>query len=52
MFLGLAALMRLTPRNRQFYDMFSAAGSTVLDAASVLAKLVNAGYHQRCSPGS
>jgi uncharacterized protein len=39
--------MRLTPRNTQFYDMFSAAASNILDAALVLTKLVNADYDQR-----
>jgi uncharacterized protein len=39
--------MRLTPRNTQFYDMFTAAASNALDAALMLTKLVNADYEQR-----
>jgi uncharacterized protein len=39
--------MRLTPRNTQFYEMFTAAASNALDAALVLTKLVNADYDQR-----
>jgi uncharacterized protein len=39
--------MRLTPRNTQFYDMFTAAAGNALDAALMLTKLVNADYDQR-----
>ena len=39
--------MRLSPRNTQFYDMFTAAASNALDAALMLTKLVNADYDQR-----
>ena len=39
--------MRLTPRDTQFYDMFTAAASNALDAALMLTKLVNADYEQR-----
>jgi predicted phosphate transport protein (TIGR00153 family) len=39
--------MRLTPRNTQFYDMFTAAASNALDATLMLTKLVNADYEQR-----
>jgi predicted phosphate transport protein (TIGR00153 family) len=39
--------MRLTPRNTQFYDMFTAAASNALDAALMLTKLVNADNEQR-----
>jgi predicted phosphate transport protein (TIGR00153 family) len=39
--------MRLSPRNTQFYDMFTAAASNALDAALMLTKLVNADYEQR-----
>jgi uncharacterized protein len=39
--------MRLTPRNTQFYEMFTAAASNALDAALVLTKFVNADYDQR-----
>jgi uncharacterized protein len=39
--------MRLTPRNKQFYDMFSAAASNVLDAALLLKELLNAPPDQR-----
>ena len=38
--------MRLTPRNTQFYAMFTAANNA-LDAALMLTKLVNAVYEQR-----
>lgn len=34
--------MRLTPRNTQFYDMFTAAANNILDAALVLEELINA----------
>jgi hypothetical protein len=34
--------MRLTPRNTQFYDMFTVAASNTLDAALVLKELMNA----------
>jgi uncharacterized protein Yka (UPF0111/DUF47 family) len=39
--------MRLTPRNTQFYDMFTTAAGNALDAALMLTKLVNADYDQR-----
>src|SRR5215212_2019756 len=39
--------MRLTPRNTQFYDMFSAAASNVLDAALLLKELLSAPPDQR-----
>jgi uncharacterized protein len=39
--------MRLTPRNTQFYDMFTAAANNTLDAALVLKQLVNAPREQR-----
>jgi uncharacterized protein len=39
--------MRLTLRNTQFYEMFTAAASNALDAALMLTKLVNADYEQR-----
>jgi predicted phosphate transport protein (TIGR00153 family) len=39
--------MRLTPRNTQFYDMFTAAANNTLDAAVVLKQLVNAPRDQR-----
>jgi uncharacterized protein Yka (UPF0111/DUF47 family) len=35
------------PRNTQFYDMFSAAASNVLDAALLLKELLNAPPDQR-----
>jgi hypothetical protein len=31
--------MRLTPRNTQFYDMFTAAASNALDAALMLTEV-------------
>ena len=39
--------MRLTPRNTQFYDMFTAAANNALDAAVVLTQLVNADAAKR-----
>lgn len=39
--------MRLTPRNTQFYDMFTVAASNTLDAALVLKELMNAAPDQR-----
>jgi uncharacterized protein Yka (UPF0111/DUF47 family) len=41
--------MRLTPRNTQFYDMFSAAAGNVLDAALVLKELLNAPPDERAA---
>jgi len=39
--------MRLTPRNTQFYDMFTAAANNALDAAVVLTQLMNADAAKR-----
>jgi len=39
--------MRLTPRNTQFYDMFTVAASNTLDAALVLKELMNAPPYRR-----
>jgi uncharacterized protein len=39
--------MRLTPRNTQFYDMFTAAANNTLSAALVLKELINAPPQQR-----
>jgi hypothetical protein len=39
--------MRLTPRNTQSYDMFTAAASNGLAAVLMLTKLVNANCEQR-----
>jgi hypothetical protein len=44
--------MRLTPRNTQFYDMFSAAANNTLDAALVLKELLKALPDQRPSLAS
>jgi hypothetical protein len=38
--------MRLTPRNTQFYDIFTAAANNALDAAVVLTKLTDADADQ------
>ena len=39
--------MRLTPRNTQFYDMFTAAASNALDAALMLTEVGERCYEQR-----
>lgn len=39
--------MRLTPRNTQFFDLFSTAAEHVLDATHVMAAIIDAPAHQR-----
>lgn len=41
--------MRLTPRNTQFFDLFTTAAGHVLDATHLMATLVDAPAHQRAA---